>query len=120
MEWEVEFYQKQNGEIPVLDFLLSLNEKMRAKAYSELELLQIHGPKLREPYAKAIKGESYRGLFELRVKFASDVSRIFYFSVQNHRFVLLHGFIKKTDKMPSRELDRAKRYMNDYESRCLE
>ena len=31
-----------------------------------------------------------------------------------------NGFIKKTDKTPSRELDRAKRYMNDYESRCLE
>ena len=30
--WQVEFYEKENGEIPVNDFLLSLNEKTRAKA----------------------------------------------------------------------------------------
>jgi len=46
VDWEVEFYQKLNGEIPVLEFLLSLNEEMRAKAYSEFELLQLHGPNL--------------------------------------------------------------------------
>ena len=45
MDWTVEYYQRENGDTPVLDFLLSLNPKMRAKVYSEIELLQQHGPK---------------------------------------------------------------------------
>lgn len=40
MDWEIEFYQKENGEIPVEDFLLSLNPKLRAKAYSDILLLR--------------------------------------------------------------------------------
>jgi phage-related protein len=117
-EWEVEFYRKENGTIPVLEFLLELSPKMRAKAYSEIELLKKHGPHLREPYVKPIKGKEYRGLFELRVQFASDITRIFYFSYRNHTFVLLSGFTKKTQKTPEKELERAKRYKDDYERRC--
>jgi phage-related protein len=118
MEWQVEYYKKENGNIPVLDYLLSLDSKMRAKAYSEIELLEKHGPKLKEPYVKSIKGTRYKGLFELRVKFASDISRIFYFTYRQNTFVLLHGFTKKTGKIPQKELDRALRYKEDYERRC--
>lgn len=118
MKWQVEYYKKKDGSIPVLDYLLSLDTKMRAKVFSEIELLEKHGPKLREPYVKAIKGEQYKGLFELRVKFASNISRIFYFTYRQNTFVLLHGFTKKTEKTPQRELDRALRYKEDYERRC--
>jgi len=118
MEWQVEYYKKENGNIPVLDYLLSLDSKMRAKAYSEIELLEKHGSDLKEPYVKPLKGTQYKGLFELRVKFASDISRIFYFTNRQNTFVLLHGFTKKTEKTPQRELDRALRYKEDYERRC--
>ncbi len=120
MEWEVEYYKKPNGAVPVLEFLLSLNSKMRANAFSEIELLEKHGVNLREPYVKPIKGDEYKGIYELRVKFASDISRIFYFSFRNNKFVLLSGFIKKTNKTSTRELNKAKRYMVDYEMRCKE
>ena len=102
----------------LLEYLLSLNPKMRAKAFSEIELLQKHGTTLKEPYTKAIKGEKYKDLFELRIKFSSDISRIFYFTFKNNTFVLLHGFTKKSDKTPKTELDRAIRYKEDYERRC--
>jgi phage-related protein len=118
MEWQMEYYKKENGNIPVLDFLLSLDAKMRAKAFSEIELLEKHGFNLKEPYTKPIKGPRYRGMFELRIKFASDISRIFYFTYHEKTFVLLHGFTKKTEKTPLRELDRALRYKEDYERRC--
>ncbi len=120
MDWQVEYYKKKSGDIPVLNFLLTLNPKMRAKAFSEIELLERHGINLREPYVKPIKGEKYKGLFELRIKFSSDISRIFYFTFQNNTFVLLHGFTKKTDKTPANELDRAIRYKEDYERRCCD
>ncbi len=116
--WQVEYYQKDNGKIPVLEYLLTLNPKMRAKAFSEIELLEKHGIHLTEPYAKAIKGERYKNLFELRVKFSSDISRIFYFTFKNNTFVLLHGFTKKTDKIPANELEKALKYKQDYERRC--
>jgi len=112
----VEYYKKENGDIPVLDFLLSLEVKMRAKAFIEIELLEKHGPYLKEPYVKPVKGT--HGLFELRIKFASNISRIFYFTYRQQTFVLLHGFTKKTQKTPAREIERALRYKDDYERRC--
>ena len=118
MDWQIEYYKKENGKIPVLEYLLSLNPKLRAKAYMEIELLSRHGSALREPYTKPVEGSKYKGLFELRVKFSSDISRIFYFTYQNNTFVLLHGFTKKTAKTPQSELERAMRYKADYERRC--
>lgn len=118
MDWQVEFYKKENGDIPVLEYLLSLEPKMRAKAFSEIELLEKHGTNLREPYAKPIKGANYKNLFELRVKFSSNISRIFYFTFKNNTFVILNGFTKKSDETPKKELDRAIRYKEDYERRC--
>lgn len=118
MDYDVEFYQKDNGDVPVMDFLLSLQPKMRAKAYSEIELLKKHGPALREPYVKPIKGNNNKGIYELRIKFSSDILRIFYFCFQQNTFVLLNGFVKKTNKTPERELERARKYKVDYERRC--
>ena len=118
MDWQVEYYKKENGKIPVLEYLLTLNPKIRAKAFSEIELLEKHGANLREPYTKSIKGEKYKELYELRVKFSSGISRIFYFTFRNNTFVLLHGFTKKTEKTPLNELERALRYKEDYERRC--
>ena len=72
LKWKVEYYQRENGDIPVVEFLLALSPKLRAKAYSEIELLQEHGIYLKEPYVKSIKGDPYKGLFELRIKLGSD------------------------------------------------
>lgn len=72
---------------------------------------------LKEPYVKPIKGKDTKGLYELRIKFSSDIARIFYFTYHNHKFVLLHGFIKKTMKTPENEIKRAKNYMEDYKRR---
>ena len=119
MEWQVEYYKKENGDIPVLDFLLSLSKKIRAKAFSEINLLKRHGKNLKEPYVKAIKGEKYKGLFELRIKFASDISRIFYFCYSNNTFVLLNGLVKKTTEIPINELEKALKFKNDYERRSF-
>ncbi len=54
--FEVDFYRKENGNVPVVDFLYSLTPKLRAKAFRDIELLKDMGNELREPYVKAIKG----------------------------------------------------------------
>lgn len=117
MKWNVIYYQKESGEEPVADFIASLPSKHRAKALWEVRLLVEYGTALREPYSKSIQGEKYKGLFELRVQQGNDISRIFYFLPVGNTFILLHGFIKKAGKTPTRELDTALRYMQDYQRR---
>lgn len=111
----VDYYELPDGKKPVEDFIDSLPLKMRTKAFYELALLEEYGNALREPYSKQIED----GLFELRIKFASDITRIFYFFVVNNRIILTNGFIKKTMKTPKTELALAKKYKADYERRVL-
>jgi phage-related protein len=115
--FQVEFYIKENGRIPVQDFLFSITPKLRAKAFSDIELLKNMGPDLKEPFVKPIKGKQNKGLYELRIKFSGDIARIFYFTYYNGRYILLHGFIKKSIKTPQMEIDRARMYMEDYKRR---
>lgn len=110
---QVVFYKKQNGTVPVEDFLQSLDMKMQAKVVRAIDMLKVNGYELREPYSKSL-GD---GIFELRVQVATDISRVLYFFVVNGKVVLTHGFIKKTEKTPLSEIDRAKRYRKDYEER---
>ncbi|MCC2877866.1 type II toxin-antitoxin system RelE/ParE family toxin [Lachnoclostridium pacaense] len=119
----MEKYHKIYGhypKYPVADagFSLSLSPKLRAKAFSDIELLRNMGNELREPYVKPIKGEKNKGLYELRVKFSNDIVRIFYFTYHNKKYILLHGFIKKSIKTPQTEIGRARKYMEDYVRRC--
>ena len=115
--FHVEFYIEENGRIPVQDFLFSITPKLRAKAFSDIELLKNMGPDLKEPFVKPIKGKQNKGLYELRIKFSGDIARIFYFTYYNGRYILLHGFIKKSIKTPQMEIDRARMYMEDYKRR---
>lgn len=107
------FYRLPNGDKPVKLFLDSLDDKMRAKALYGLSILEEFGSQLREPYSKPL-GD---GLFELRIKFASDITRIFYFFVVDNKIILTNGFIKKTMKTPRGELELARKYKVDYERR---
>lgn len=67
---------------------------------------------MREPYVKPITGT--RKLFEMRIKDKQNIYRIFYFAFTVRTLVLLHGFTKKTNKTPSREIAIAEKRMNDY------
>jgi len=53
------------------------------------------------------------GLFELRIKAAEGIARVFYCAVVNRRIVFLHQFVKKTDKTPSKELKIARRRLKE-------
>jgi phage-related protein len=111
--FNVEYYTLPNGVIPVKQFIDSLDLKMRVKALGSIEILSEFGNTLREPYSKSIG----KGLFELRIKFASDVTRIFYFFYVDNKIVLTNGFVKKTRKTPHSEMELALKYKADYEGR---
>lgn len=110
MHFEVEFYEKADGVQPAREFLLSLDVKMRAKMAHTIKILEENGYELREPYSKHI-GE---GIFELRAKVGSDISRVLYFFYVGQKVVLTNGFIKKTRRTPPGEIDKARKYRADY------
>ena len=112
-EFEILFYEKEDGTEPAKDFLLSLDKKMRTKMLCTIEMLQYNGYELREPYSKSVS----EGIMELRAKVGSDISRVMYFFVVGRKAILTNGFIKKTQKTPKEEIERAKRYRADYLSR---
>ena len=111
MHYDVEYYEKADGSRPAEDFIRSQDAKMQAKIFATLELLEIKGPGLREPFSKPL-GD---GIFEVRAKQGSDINRVLYFFVVGRKVILTNGFIKKTQKTPSKEIDRARRYRADYQ-----
>ena len=113
MSYKVELYKDKNGKEPVAKFLKSLPAKHQAKAFKIIGLLEEFGRDIKMPYALHFENE----LWELRIKQASDISRIFYFAEVDHSFVLLHGFVKKSQKTPRKESDKAKKYLADHKRR---
>ena len=109
--FRIEFYTLPNGKRPVEGFLDSLPVKMRIKALDSLDLLEEYGNQLRPPYTKALKD----GIFELRIQFSSDISRIFYFFYDDNKIIVTNGFIKKTHKTPKKKKKKALKYKKDYE-----
>lgn len=83
---------------------------MGAKVLLVIALLSDNGYELREPYSKPL-GD---GIFELRAKVGSDISRVLYFFVVRRQAILTNGFVKKTQKTPIAEIERAKKYRTEF------
>ena len=68
---------------------------------------------MREPYSKHVED----GIFELRCKFGSDITRVMYFFFYRGKIILTNGFVKKTQKTPVAEIQLAKARRADYMER---
>ena len=112
-EFEIVFYDKPGGSEPVKEFLLSVDDKMRARLIKTIELLAQNGTALRMPYSKHLVDR----IFEIRAKVGSNISRVLYFFVIGKRIVLTNGFVKKTQKTPKNEIELAKKYRNEFLNR---
>ena len=112
-KYEIIIYEKFDGKSPLADFIRSLEPKMKARVLKEIELLSDKGIYLRETYSKVLKN----GLFELRIKVGTDLSRIIYFFFKNNKIILTNGFIKKQQKTPKSEIELAIKYKSDWEER---
>lgn len=116
--YTIEFYEKDNGESEIWEFLETLRIKASTnkdariqykQAVLYIQLLQDNGTRLPENVTKHL-GD---GIWELR----PGNNRVFYFYFGNDTFVLLHQFRKKSQKTPRREIDKAKAERDDYLSR---
>ena len=102
--WTITFYSQR-----VEDEILALPAGILARFLRYAERMEVYGPDLGMPHTRAMGG----GIFELRIKAAEGIARVFYCTVVGRRVVFLHQSVKKTDKMPSRELDIARRRMRE-------
>ncbi|KRM91872.1 type II toxin-antitoxin system RelE/ParE family toxin [Fructilactobacillus florum] len=96
-------------------FLDSLNDKDAAKLVVRISEIENKGM-LESRKMQWVK-KLDNNLFEIRSKFASNIQRALYFHVENDRFVITHGFTKKTQKTPSREIKKGKSLRDIYLSR---
>jgi len=99
MNWTVTFYSDR-----VEEEILALPAGFLARFIRYAEKMEHYGPDLGMPHTKAM-GE---GLFELRLKATEGIARVFYCTLVGQRVVMLHHFIKKTDKTPAKELKVAR------------
>ena len=102
--WTVTFYSQR-----VEDEVLTLPAGILARFLRYAERMESYGPDLGMPHTRAMGG----GVFELRIKAAEGIARVFYCTVVGRRVVFLHQFVKKMDKTPSREIDVARRRMKE-------
>ena len=104
MDYRIIFYKNSsNLKKPVLEYINSLDEKNRAKILKYIYHLKFNDGYLVEPYSRHIKDK----IRELRVSFSNNHHRIFYFTYFGRRIVLLNAFLKKTNKTPVKEIDKA-------------
>ena len=114
--YKIHFYQDKNGYEPVRAYLERLNERNDKdsrinlnKIRDYIRILMIKGTNAGMPYVKHIEGE----IWELRPL----RNRILFFGYDGNKIILLSHFIKKTQKTPQREIDKAKRLMKDHKER---
>lgn len=114
MKSTIAFYKTADGKCPVQDFLDSLSGKVAQKVtwvFNLLEDLDV----VPSSYFKKLVGTEE--IWECRIQFGSNAYRIFCFFADNSVVVLTHGFIKKSQKTPKSEIDRAEAYRRDYLNR---
>jgi len=100
MTWTVEILNKT-----VQKELESLPKDLRAKFLYIAEMLEEFGPSnVREPFVKALKINK-SNLWEIRSKGKSGIARAVYITVKKERIVILHAFVKKTQKTPKKDLE---------------
>lgn len=117
--YKIHFYRDANGKRPILAYMQELSRKKDkdsriklGKILEYIDALRKYGLQLKEPYIKHLEGE----IWELRPL----RDRILFVAWHNERFLLLHKFVKKTQKTPRREIEKAKRELASMRERGLD
>lgn len=99
MTWRIRYHTEA-----VESFVLALPDGLLARYLRLADMMLIFGANLGMPHTRAL----HDGLFELRIKDSEGIARVFYCTVSNQTIVMLHGFIKKSEKTPHKELKLAR------------
>jgi len=116
VKWQVHYYSKKDGSIPVKEYIDSLSLRERAKVMAFIGLLEDRGPNLPRPYADLLD----EGIHELRIKLTGTQVRILYFFCYKNIIVLTNVFDKYTKKVPVNKIEQAKKCRADFLARFTE
>ena len=112
-EWGIVFYVTRGGEEPVREFLEGLDLRTQARFAWSIEQLRIRNTQAREPLVRHLEEK----LWELRRESRTNIYRLFYSFLANRRILFVHGFQKKTQKTPRREIEIAQARLADFLAR---
>ena len=106
-------FASYNGTIPMIDFLDSLSIKERVLIFKNIEKLMEYK---NNNYSLSPKFTKYLrdGIFELKVELQNKTSRSLYFYEKDQMIIFTNGFIKKTQKTPPKEIEKAKAIKEAY------
>ncbi|MBT4286361.1 MAG: type II toxin-antitoxin system RelE/ParE family toxin [Deltaproteobacteria bacterium] len=104
MKWQIKYFNNN-----LEDDILNLPEGLLARYLRLTDLMLQFGANLGLPHTKAIES----GLFELRVKSKEGIARVFFCTKIGKKIVMLHSFIKKSQKTPKKEINIAKSRMKE-------
>ena len=107
---QVLLYRDEEGSMPVANWLRQLPDRDRARVGHTIDLLKSLGVLLQPPHCKHLKDK----IWELRTSVARVEYRILYVRIEKDVFILLHSFIKRTDKTPEREIIVAEQRLADF------
>jgi len=107
MKWEISYYSES-----LQQELMALPAGIQARYIHLTERMITYGANLGMPHTKAIKN----GLFELRMKSKEGIGRVFYCTLVNKRIVMLHSFVKKSQKTPTNDIRLATSRMREVKS----
>ena len=110
-KWKIEFYQSLSGNPLVYDWFLQQEPKVKARFAQIFDLLQDKGTSVGMPYVRSLTNTK---LYEIRVEQDKNIYRILYFAYTGKRFILLHGFQKKTQKTPKQEIELAEKRRKEF------
>jgi phage-related protein len=104
MSWAIKYYSKK-----IQQEIMTMPAGIQARYIHYTKRTVIQGPNLGMPHSRAM-GD---GLFELRLKASEGIGRVFYCTFVGQTIVMLHTFLKKTQKTPASELAVARRRMKE-------
>jgi len=104
MKWKITFFSEK-----VEEQTLKFPSRILANFLHIAEMIEELGPNLGKPYV----GSLGSGLFEIRAKGKEGIGRSLYCMAKGKEIVILHSFIKKSQKAPKKELDLARKRMKE-------
>lgn len=116
--YEIEFYEDETGFSEIVEYIKVLRRRGKSSKESRInfnkivayfDLLEEVGTRIGEPVTKHLEGE----IWELRPL----RNRFLYAYIKDRKFLVLHHFIKKTQKTPKKEIEQAKKKLNNYMER---
>ena len=107
------FYKKASGTEPVREWLQEFSKQDKVSIGEAIQMVEFGWP-IGMPVCRSLRG--YNPLWEVRANISNGIARVIFY-VKNNEMILLHGFVKKTQKTPVKDLDLAMQRKKEHDKK---